>query len=114
MKVSQVGAAVIAGEILIVGQYFSGRVQRITVRDKQSTTGARKDLLISKEVVLTKKEPITVSRFLPDATLETEKAWVPMAKQGDTVIVKLTGLQEDLGNKSANGVIEIAEPETAK
>jgi len=114
MKVSQIGAAVVAGEILITGTYFSGRVQRINVRDKNSPNGARKDLLITKEVVLTKKEPITVSRFLPDATLETEKAWVPSAKQGDTVICRLTGLQEDLGNKSANGAIEVAEPETAK
>jgi len=114
MKLSQVGAAVISGELLIVGTYFSGRVQRINVRDKQSTTGARKDLLITKEVVMTEKEPITVSRFLPDATLETEKGWKPSAERGNKVIVRVTGFQEDLGNKSANGTIELQEPESAK
>jgi len=113
MKASQIGQAVMNGEILLVGTFFSGRVDRISVRDKSpGANGARKDFLIGKQVVMTEKEPITISTFLPDASSETEQGWKPSAKKGDRVVVHLKTLGENLGNKSGDGRIEVLEPET--
>lgn len=110
MKVADITKAVLGGDVLIVGTYFSGRVQRITVRDKSpGANGAKKDLLIAKEIVMTEREPFTVSQFLPDSSIETEKAWAPSAKKGDAVVVVLRSLKEDLGNKSGDGKITLLE-----
>lgn len=106
MKTSEIQTAVLNGEILLVGTYFSGRVDRISVRDKTpGAGGSRKDMLISKEIIMTEKEPFTVSQFLPDASQETERAWKPSAKKGDKVIVSLRTLQESYGNKSGDGKV---------
>jgi len=110
MKANQIGTAVLNGDILVVGTYFSGRVERISVRDKSpGANGARKDMLIAKEVIMTEKEPISITQFLPDASTETEQAWSPSAKKGDRIIVRLRSLEEKLGNKQAAGKIEVLE-----
>jgi len=110
MKASQIGQAVIGGAVLIVGTYFSGRVERISVRDKSpGANGQRKDMLIAKEVMMTEKEPFTVTSFLPDASRETETAWQPSAKKGDRVVVHLRSFEERMGNKTGSGLIEVLE-----
>jgi len=114
MKLSEVGNSVLAGQVLLVGTYFSGRVDRISVRDKSpGANGARKDMLIAKEIIMTEREPITITAFLPDATQETERGWKPSAKKNDKVVVEVRTLEESYGNKSASGKIVPVTPETA-
>jgi len=92
------------GVPFIKGIYHAGRVDRISVRDKTpGANGARRDMLVAKQMVITGTDSISFSAFLPDASTDAERNWKPDGKKGDKVVVILRTIEENLGAKSGTG-----------
>lgn len=106
MKNSELLKIVEAGEIVCVGTFFSGRVDKISFRDSRNG-GARREALVSREVILTEKDPIAVTRFLPDGAKAEE--WKASATRGDKVMVRVQGMSTDRGAVTLQGEMIVVE-----
>lgn len=92
------------GEITCQGTYWSGRVDKAMLRDKQNPSGSRREAHVARETIMTDKDPIAVSRWLKDD--EKPEAWKPSAKKGDKVVVIVRGMEVNLGSITLQGTIE--------
>jgi len=98
MKQSEIVAAVMAGEMLVVGTYLSGKVDSFSGRDSKNEGGPRKLYHVKREIIITATEPLVISQFMKDG--ETPETWKPSAKSGQKVICRITGME-----KSREGIV---------
>jgi len=102
MKSSELQQLVLSGKIVCVGTYLSGKCDEISLRDKQS--GNRRAAAVSREVVITETEPLTVSSWLPDGAKAAD--WKTVHKKGDKVVIIITGMEVTNGLTQLRGTIE--------
>jgi len=93
-----------AGEITCQGMYWSGRLDKTMLRDKQNPGGARREAYVVRETIMTERDPISVSRWLKDD--EKPADWKPSASKGDRVVVVVRGMEVNLGSTTLQGNIE--------
>jgi len=103
MKQADVTTLLNNGQPLMIGQYWSGKCETITMRDKQNG-GQRRTAHVVRETVLGATDPIAITRFLRDD--EKPELWKPSANKGDKVLVRIQGMETNLGAISMQGVIE--------
>jgi len=104
MKQAQLVEMVMAGGIVCVGNYLSGRLETVSVRDKANPGGPRRSAYVTKEIIITDTDPIVISRWLNDN--EKPEDWKAAHKKGDKVVVKVKGMQLENGIPVLQGVIE--------
>lgn len=104
MKKAELAQAVERGEVVCVGSYWSGRIDKTSVRDKKDPKGQRHDAWVTRETIMTEKEPISVTRWLKDG--EKPEEWKPSATRGTRVVVRVTGMEINLGAVNLSGTIE--------
>ena len=105
MKQVELNAMMEQGEQFILGTYLSGSLDEVSVRDKSNPGGARRTSHVAREIIVTKKEPIVISRWLRD----TEKAtdWKPASSPGSKVVVhKIISQELSNGIKVMNATVE--------
>jgi len=103
MKENQILAAVMAGKVVCVGTYLSGKAETLSVRDK--TTGGRREMVVTRELIITDSEAIPVTGWLKDGVKKED--WRPAAKKGDRVIVEITNMEVQRGQVTMGGVITV-------
>lgn len=105
MKKAELMQLVESGAIIVVGDYWGGRVDKISVRDRQNPGGPRRDAYVTRETVLTDKEPVAVARWLTDT--EKPEDWKPSAKKRDRVVVMVSSMETQNGAVVLGGRIEV-------
>jgi len=103
MKENQILAAVMAGKVVCVGTYLSGKADTINVRDKK--TGAAREMVVTRQILITETEPIAVTGWLRDG--EKAETFRPAAKKGDRVIVEVTKMEVNMGQVTMAGTISV-------
>jgi len=98
MTKAQLNAAVENGALVVVGQYWGGRVEDKEIRNPQDKNGPRVKSFMKHETVLTKQEPIVISAFPKEG--ETKESWKPSAKQLEPVVVTFKITRDKYGNVS--------------
>jgi len=93
-----------AGKCLVVGTYWSGRLDKAMLRDKQNPGGARREAHVVRETIMTDDEPIAVSSWLKDDAKPED--WKPSGKKGQRVVIHVTGKEINLGAITLQGTIE--------
>lgn len=108
MKQSEVLANVMAGGIFCVGTYLSGKLDTVSMRDKQNPGGPRRTGYVAKETIITDTEPVIISRWLKEE--EKPEAWKPSAVKKQQVIVRVKEMEMMSGIPILNGVMEVLLP----
>jgi len=103
MTKAEVMKMVEGGAIVCVGMYWSGRLEKITMRSTVEG-GPRREAYVAREIVMTDKDPIVISRFLPDS--EKPENWKPSAKKNDAVVCIVTTMESQNGQVVLSGTIE--------
>lgn len=103
MKKAELLDFVNKGEVVCVGTYWSGRLDKTSIRDK--TSGARRDAYVVRETIMTDKDPLSVTRWLRDE--EKPETWKPSAKRSETVLVRVTRMETNSGVTTLSGTIEV-------
>jgi len=104
MKQSEVMSAFDAGEILVKGTFWSGRVEERSVRDKERGGGARRVAYVVHQTVMTAKDPMVISRWMNDG--EKPESYAPPCKQGEKCIVRIQSMEMNNGVPMIRGTIE--------
>lgn len=84
-----------AGQIMCVGKYWSGRIEKIMVRDKTSTTGARRVSYLIRQTILTDADPLTLTEFAPDGF--DPDSWDPPFAKNEDVVALVKGIESKEG-----------------
>lgn len=93
------------GNVVLLGTWWSGRIETISMRDKTAgANGARRTAYVLRQTVMTEKDPIPVSRWLKDGE-DPEKILMP-AKRGDKVVVVVSSMETSNGQMNIGGVVE--------
>jgi len=103
MKKAELEAAMKKGQIVMLGTYWSGSIETIHMRSKEPG-GPKRDAHVTRETVMRDEGAVTVEKFLPDGS--DPLAWKPSAKRGQEVVVRIEGLEKQMGNTKIRGIIE--------
>jgi len=107
MKESEIAAAVIRGEHLVVGEFRSGKVEVIKYRDK--TTRAAMEFSAIRYNVEFAGEAVKVTERVPEGTQVTPEyiaAWKPPFPKGTAVVLRVVTWVTAKGDTSASGKLE--------
>lgn len=103
MKQEQFAKMIEDGAIFVKGTYWSGRVEKISMRSL-TPGGARREGHVIRETILTESDSIVISRFMRDD--ENVESWKPSAKKMDKVVCRIRSMKVDNGNIILDGTIE--------
>lgn len=93
----------LSGETFVVGEYLSGRIDVINIRDK--TNGNFRKGYIRRETIITGNDAVVVGGFLSDGDKGDD--FRPSAKKGERVCASVTKLETIQGFKLYGGTIEM-------
>lgn len=102
MHQNELVAAVLAGNIIVAGEYRHSKAETINWRDKQ--TGRAMSGVVLRHTIEMGSETVAVSERVPDGVKEGDIRW-PWVK-GQRVVLHLEELSRKLGLLSARGRLE--------
>lgn len=105
MKQKDLLPTMLGGQQLLVGVYWAGKLDTMTLRDK--TTKAPRQAHVARETVLTDTEAVVVTQWMPDDMKELDiQNWKPAHKRMARVVVVVTENESVQGFKRYTGRIE--------
>lgn len=102
MKTTELNNLVQSGAIVMVGIYWGGRLDPVTMRDQK--TGQKREAHVARETVMGENDPVSVTRWLGDD--EKPENWKPTAKKMDKVVIRIKSMSQERGGVVINGTIE--------
>lgn len=104
MKQAELIGTVQSGKVVLVGTYWAGRLDKVTIRDKSKEGGPRRESFVSRETVMTENDPVIITRWLRDT--ENPDQWKPAAQRGEKVVVFVQSMSVENGSIKLTGVVE--------
>lgn len=104
MKQAELMKVVESGKIVMVGTYWSGRLDKVSIRDRNAQGGPRRDSFVAREVVMTDNDPVVITRWLRDG--ENPDLWKPAAQKNERVVVVIQSMSSENGTIKLTGLVE--------